>query len=249
MSYEVRPTQLPRARILSDAGAAGTAPWQIVAQLLAQRYSCRGFLPHPVPHETIERLLALAQLSASWCNAQPWQVIVTEGAGTERFRQALYAHAEGDHHGGAGDFAFPARYEGVYQRRRRETAWQLFQAVGVEFGDRVASRRQSLQNFRLFGAPHVMIITTERDLGVYGAVDCGIYVGSILTVAQSLGLATIAQAALAGQSAFVKRFFGLPEHRRVVCAISFGYEDPQHAANQFRTTRAPQDEVATFVTE
>ena len=56
---------------------------------------------------------------------------------------------------------------------------------------------QALENFRLFGAPHVLIVTSERDLGVYGAVDCGLYGGSLLLAAQSLGIATIAQAALA----------------------------------------------------
>ena len=48
-----------------------------------------GFLPEPVPRAVIERILALAQRTASWCNCQPWQVAVTEGAATERLRQAL----------------------------------------------------------------------------------------------------------------------------------------------------------------
>jgi proline dehydrogenase len=37
-------------------------------------------------------------------------------------------------------------------------------------GDREASGRQARENFRLFGAPHVAIVTTDAALGTYGAV-------------------------------------------------------------------------------
>ncbi|MNQ73541.1 Nitroreductase family protein [compost metagenome] len=35
---------------------------------LHARHSCRAFLPEPVPRDTIERILSLAQRTASWCN-------------------------------------------------------------------------------------------------------------------------------------------------------------------------------------
>jgi nitroreductase len=104
-----------------------------------------------------------------------------------------------------------------------------------------------LENFRLFGAPHAMIITTESDLGVYGAIDCGAYVANVMLAAQSLGIATIAQAALAGVAPFVRDHFAIPPNRKVVCGIAFGYADPDHPANAFRTTRAPLDDVITFL--
>ncbi|MDH0094267.1 nitroreductase family protein, partial [Achromobacter mucicolens] len=37
---------------------------------LLARHSCRAFLPQPVPRATIERILTLAQRTASWCNCQ-----------------------------------------------------------------------------------------------------------------------------------------------------------------------------------
>jgi nitroreductase len=103
-----------------------------------------------------------------------------------------------------------------------------------------------LENFRLFGAPHVMIITTEEDLGVYGAIDCGAYVANVMLAAQSLGIATIAQAALAGVSDFIRAHFAIPPERKIVCGMSFGYAEPDHPANGFRTTRAALDQVVRF---
>ncbi|KQP36338.1 nitroreductase [Pseudorhodoferax sp. Leaf274] len=204
--------------------------------LLAQRHSCRQFRPDPVPRATIERMLALAQRSASWCNAQPWQVTVTSGQATERLRQLLLDHAGAP---AAPDFPWPRAYQGVYQQRRRECGLALYDSVGIARGDRAASARQAMENFRLFGAPHVALITTDEALGLYGAVDCGAYVANFLLAATSLGVATIAQAALAARGPLVRTHFGLPDSRRLVCGISFGFADAEHPANRFRTIRAP----------
>ena len=100
-----------------------------------------------------------------------------------------------------------------------------------------------LENFRFFGAPHTAIITTDRALGTYGAVDCGGYVSTLLLTAQALGLGSIAQAAIAMYSDFVREWLDLPEDRLVVCAVTFGYADPEHPANAFRTTRADLSSV------
>ena len=229
------------------AAPGDAAATETLAGLMAARYSCRAFRADPVPTAVIERMLTLAQLSPSWCNSQPWQVIVTEGAGTERFRAALMAYVSTAGEPAAPDIPYPSGYFGVYKERRRECGWQLYDAVGVPHGDREASAKQALENFRLFGAPHVMIVTSERDLGPYGAVDCGLYVGNLLLAAESLGVATIAQAALARCSPFLHAHFGIPETRTVVCGVSFGYADEAHPANGFRTRRAGLDEAVRWV--
>ena len=97
------------------------------------------------------------------------------------------------------------------------------------------------------GAPHVAIITTDALLGTYGAVDCGAYVQNFMLAARSLGIASIAQAALAMRSKFLRHWFDIPSDRQIVCGISFGYEDGTHPANAFRTTRAPLEAVLQWV--
>lgn len=214
-------------------------------RLLDARWSCRAFKADPVPRDLIERLLGIAQRSPSWCNTQPWQLVVTSGEATERFRDGLVAHVAG----GAPiepDFPMPEKYEGVYQERRRQAGWALYSAVGVERGDREASGRQAMKNFELFGAPHVAILTTDASQGTYGAVDCGLYIGTFLLAAESLGLGAIAQAAIAQYAPFVHRHFGLGDDRKVLVGISFGFPDRGHVANSYRTTRASLEEVVTW---
>ncbi len=216
-------------------------------RLLTQRWSCRAFQDREVPRDVIMRMLSLAQKSPSWCNTQPWSVIVTSGEGTERFRTALSSHARSPEFGSRPDFPMPDDYHGIYRERRRECGWQLYNAVGVARGDRAASARQAFRNFELFGAPHAAIITTDVRHNVYGAVDAGLYVGTFLLAAQSLGLGAIPQAAIARCSPFVRSFFGIPDDRRILLGISFGYPDHEHPANSFRTARAPVSEVVEWV--
>jgi len=210
------------------------------------RYSCRKFLPQPVPRDTIENILALAQQTPSWCNCQPWQILLVSGEAIEGFRVALHAHAaQGTPT--KPDFPFPLRYQGIYRERRKVCGVQLYQALGIGREDKTSAAQQSLENFRFFGAPHVALITTDDDLGVYGAVDCGLYVSNFMLAAQNLGVASIAQAALASYPEFIRAHFGVPPNRKFVCGISFGYADPVHPINTYRTARASQQESATWI--
>lgn len=219
-------------------------PFTTLERLLNERWTCRQFLAEEVPQQMIERLLALGQRTPSWCNTQPWQVIVTSGEGTSRFRKELLEHVVSQPP--APDFDFPAAYTGEYRERRRECGFQLYDSVGIVKGDGEGTLRQGLRNFEFFDAPHVAIITTEDDLGVYGAVDCGLYVNTFLLGAQSLGLAAAPQAALASYSPFLREYFGIPDNRRVVVGISFGYPDLDHPINGFRTSRAALTDTVTW---
>ncbi len=73
------------------------------------------------------------------------------------------------------------------------------------------------------------------------------YVDSFLLAAQALGLGACAQAALAAASPFLHEYFDLPETRKVVCGIAFGYADPNHPTATYRTSRAGLEDVVTFV--
>jgi nitroreductase len=212
------------------------------------RYSARKFTLDPVPERTVRRILELAQCTPSWCNCQPWHVLVTRGAATERFREAMLAHVRSGARPNP-DFAFPAAYEGIYRDRRKVCGVQLYQSLGIGKDDRAAASEQALENFRLFGAPHVAIVTTAQRLGVYGALDCGLYIQTFLLAARDSGVDTIAQAALASHPDFVRQHFGLPPERKVVCGISFGYADATHPIHAYRTERASLSEAVRFVDE
>jgi nitroreductase len=214
-------------------------------RLAAERYSCRGFLPAPVPRATLDRVLAIAQRSASWCNSQPWQITIGSAAATERARAALLDHVQ--HHPPQPDLDWPREYRGVYQERRRECGLQLYRATGVARGDADAAQRQRMENFRFFGAPHVAVLSTEEPLGTYGAIDCGGYIGLFMLAARACGLASIALAALGAYAPFWREHWGLDPARRIICGLAIGREDPAHPANSFRTSRASLADAVRWI--
>jgi nitroreductase len=216
-----------------------------LAGVLGARHSCRAFLADPVPDGVIDRILAMAQTAASWCNSQAWQVSLTRGSGTERLSTALMDAAATREP--VFDIPEPAAYRGVYQARRRSSGYALYNSLGIARDDRDGRRRQMLENFRFFGAPHHAVITTDASLGQYGLVDCGGYIATFLLAAQSFGVASIAQAAVAMYSAVLRDELSIPDDRVIVCGISFGYEDATHPANRFRTDREHPSNVVQRV--
>jgi len=218
-----------------------SAQVQTLNLLLGARFSCRGYLPQPVERHTIETIVAMAQRVPSWCNSQPWMVHLLSAEAREQLSGQLIqaAHARS----GKPDIPFPARYSGIYKNRRSVCGWQLYEAVGVTKGDRAGSVAQMMENYRFFGAPHVAIISTPKELGPYGVLDCGAFITAFTLAAQAHGVSSIPQAAVAEMSEQVRDIINLPEDRDVLCAISFGYQDPNHPANGFRTQRAPVSEV------
>jgi len=219
-------------------------PHSALQDLLTHRHSCRGFLPDAVERPIIETILTDAGRVPSWCNAQPWQVAVTSGAGTDAFRKAMLNAF--DTSSPNPDFAFPDGYSGPRKARRQTCGLQLYQAVGIGRGDKQGRVTQMRENYAFFGAPHVALITTAAELGPYGALDCGGYITAFCLSAQAQGVATIPQAAIAFYADTVKAHFQIPEDRLVLAAISFGYRDDAHPANQFRTERAPLSEIVDW---
>lgn len=227
--------------ITEDLGAAPIAAADALAAILNTRHSCRAFLPEPVADGVVRRMFALAQRTASWCNSQAWQVHLLSGQARDSLSARLIARVQ------AGpekpDIPGPAQYAGVYRERRRSSGFALYDAVGIARGDSGGRVRQMLENFRFFGAPHVAIITAPVDLGTYGVMDCGGYVANLLNAAEALGVGAIAQAAIGMYADTVREELNISVDRSIVCGVSFGYADPEHPANAFRTERADLADV------
>ncbi len=212
-----------------------------LTRTLDARYSCRAFRPDPVSEDIIQQIVLAAGRAPSWCNAQPWKVTVTRGAETNRFRQVMQDTVSSDTP--APDLPWPTSYSGAYKDRRRECGFQLYEAVGIERDDREGRLAQSLRNYAFFEAPHVAIVSSEGELGPYGAMDCGGFVTAFTLAATALRVGTIAQASVAAYPDVIRAHFDLPDTRLILCAISFGYADDTHPANKFRTNRAELAEI------
>lgn len=231
---------------MDDLSPHHALPLSQLHDLMVSRHSCRAFLPEPLPRDLIAAMLTTAQRTASWSNTQPWWLHVVSGAPLEALRRDFWDRA-GSAIPRAPEIEWPREHTGKHQERRRECGWGLYAAVGIQKGDRAASAAQARENFRFFGAPHVVLVTCEKSLGPSGIMDCGAWVYAFLLAAEAAGVGAVAQAALAGHPDIWRKHLSIPASRLILCGVSFGHEDRTHAANAFRTTRAPIAEVVDWV--
>jgi nitroreductase len=141
-----------------------------------------------------------------------------------------------------GDYPLVFEYPPELDSRRKDTGYGLYRVLGIARDDMPARQEQFLRNFELFDAPNALFLFAHEALGIYGALDAGIFLQSIMLAALELGVQTCAQASLACFPDVVRRHFEIPDGYRLLCGISLGYAVPD-PVNDFRPGRVSVDDV------
>jgi nitroreductase len=205
---------------------------------IRDRRSVRGFFPDRfVPRPLLDEALELAQRAPSNCNVQPWRVFIASGPRCQRLREALVSAIE------SGEPPSPEdpvdQFPGDYRRLQVECAVALYNEMGIERGDHAGRMKAMLRNFEFFDAPHVAIVTMEHHYGLGVALDVGMYVQTLMLALWARGVASCPQASLRQYHHIIRRELGIRDDLRILCGVSFGYENPSVPANRTRQTREP----------
>lgn len=144
------------------------------------------------------------------------------------------------------DIPPPTDYPGSFGDRRREAGYALYASVGIERTDSEARRLQFEENFRLFGAPHALVVSVASTLGPYALVDTGGYVSHLMLSSMNHGVGSIALGSLAMYAPTVRSVVDIPEGHDIVCVVCLGYPDDSAPVNSFRTSRADIHDVASW---
>jgi nitroreductase len=215
-------------------------------RIVRARRSVRGFLPKPVPQETLRQVFEAAQFAPSNCNVQPWRSYVASGKTRDRVRELLLERVDAQvppaHDFSRGENAF----EGEYRKLQIECAVALYTEMGVGRDDRSGRWRAARRNFELFDAPHVVFVGMHKSFGVQVALDVGIYLQTLMLSMTAHGIACCPQGALRNHPSVVRELFDVPDEIGILCGISFGYEDPNIPANRTRLSRSPLETNVTF---
>jgi nitroreductase len=200
------------------------------------RRSVRGFFrDRSVPEPLLREALELAQRAPSNCNVQPWRVFIASGARRDLLSAELTKAAL--ERGGAEQVT--EKFSGDYRTLQVACAVELYSKMGVVREDLAGRKAAFLRNYAFFDAPHVAFICMDRAFGVGVALDVGTYLQTLMLALCSRGVQSCAQAALCRFEDVTQRVLGIDENLRILCGVSFGYEDPHVAANQARQTRLP----------
>ncbi|GIK80838.1 MAG: nitroreductase [Pseudorhodoplanes sp.] len=218
-----------------------------VREAVATRYSCRAFLPTPVPESTVREILTRAARSPSGGNMQPWRVDVLAGARLEALKALLRPRMDELPKGEGTEYPiFPKDMSDPYRQRRFSVGEQLYRSIGIPREDKPARYRQYARNFEFFGAPVGLFISIDRSLVLGQWVDLGSFIQTVMLLARDCGLHTCPQEAWATFHRTVAAFLPLPSTMMLFCGMALGHADDSAPINSWRTPREPLEAFANF---
>jgi nitroreductase len=216
-----------------------------VTEALVARRSVRAFRPEPVAEDTLREIFSAAQHAPSWCNIQPWRVVLTSGEATLRVTRALTEAATSAPP--SPDFAWPGEYPEPYNTHRRACGKALYDAMGVARGDAEGRHQAWMRNYVAFDAPHIAFVSVDRRIGPYAMLDVGCWLQSLLLAAWERGVACCPQASLSTHPDAIRAMLAIPDTEGLLFGIAVGYEIGGAPANACRTTRATLDANVRFL--
>jgi len=216
-----------------------------VTEAVLARRSTRAFLDKPVSGDLLRSILKAAARSPSGGNLQPWNVYVMAGDDLAVLKRKIREDAKSAR--AAPEFTiFPDPLPDAFNARRKKSREDLYAAIGVPREDRAGRLQQFARNYEFFGASVGMIFVMDRCFDKPQWVHLGMFMQSVMLLAEEAGLATCSQEAWAAWPNTVSTHLGLPSNLMVYCGMSVGYADVDHPINKFTTDRVAVDEFATF---
>jgi nitroreductase len=214
---------------------------------IESRFSCRAFLPKPVPRATIEDMLRIARRAPSGTNCQPWKVYVLQGASRDGLVDKVCAAHDAIYAAPSLAAYYPEKWVSPYIDRRRENGWGLYGLLGIAKGEKEKMHAQHHRNFRFFDAPVGFMFTVDRVMGRGSLLDYGAFLQNLMVAARARGLHTCPQAAWNGFAKIILPHIGAGPDEMLVCGMSLGYADESEKVNGFHTPRVAVEEFTHWL--
>lgn len=219
-----------------------------VREAVASRYSCRAFLPTPVPQAVVRDILERAARAPSGGNLQAWLVHVLAGEPLQALEAQLVPRmaAELPKAEGTEYPIYPSPLKEPYRTRRFAVGEELYRSLGIPREDRPARYRQYARNFLFYDAPVGLFFSIDRSMGAAQWSDLGGFIQTVMLLARAHGLDTCAQEAWAHWHRTLAVFLNLPSDHILFCGMALGYADAQAPINRWRSPREPVEAFCVF---
>ena len=217
-----------------------------VQQALTERKSTRAFLNKPVSKSVIQKILKYARCAPSGVNTQPWNVAVLSGKSKitlqtkieEAFRAGIKSHSDYQY--------YPINWTDQFKARRKECGLLMYGTLGIKREEKQKQLNQWAANYRAFDAPIMLLFFADACIEKGSYIDYGMFLQSVMLMAQFLGLSTCPQASLAEYPDIVKTELNYPKNSILICGMALGYEDETAKVNSYRTPRAEVSEFTQY---
>jgi len=215
---------------------------------VSSRYSCRAFLPTPIPEATVRDIVERATRAPSAGNMQPWRVYAIADKRVEELKTLLAPRMAAELPRGEGtDYTiYPEPLGEPYKTLRFQVGELLYRAIDIPRDDKPARYRQYARNYQFFGAPVAFFFAREKAHGPAQWADIGGYLQTVALLARGYGLHTCPQQAWVSFNRTVRVFLKLPDHLMIYSGMALGIADDDAPINSWRSPREPLDAFASF---
>ena len=185
-----------------------------ILEAVATRYSCRAFLPKPVPEKIVRDIVERAARAPSAGNMQPWRVYALAGKRVEELKALMAPRMATELPKGEGtDYTiYPEPLAEPYRARRFTVGELLYRSIRVPREDKPARYKQYARNYAFFGAPVALFFAREKAHGPAQWADIGGFLQTVCLLARGHGLHTCPQQAWVSFHKTVREFLQLPDH-------------------------------------
>ncbi len=215
-------------------------------EAIAKRQSIRAFKNKPVPKTLLKKIMDAALMAPSWANSQPWEIVIAGGGTLQALAEELFEMGQTDVPGNP-DRPMPEKWPEVNMERIRSLGKKMFEALAIPREDKERRRQHYSRNYKLFGAPNVIYLCLDKELGAYSMLDIGIIAQTIALLAAAEGLGTCFMASSARYPDVVREKLGISKSKDIILGIAIGYPNDEDASNQFRSERGEPDEFIKLV--
>jgi len=210
---------------------------------IRKRQSIRAFKSDPVPREILNSIMEDALLAPSWGNTQPWEFTIA-GGDTVRKLGEEFSNEKLNKVPDNPNFEMPEKWPDQHMGRYRDVGKGLFDTLSIGRRDIEKRTRHYVNMYKFFGAPNVIFIYIDKELGIYSVLDVGIVIQNIALLAVDYGLGTCIEAAAVRYPDILRNHVNIPESKKLVMGIAIGYPDRDSPYNTYKSGR---DNVDVFV--
>ncbi|MFC1823289.1 nitroreductase [Thermodesulfobacteriota bacterium] len=223
-------------------------------EAIGKRRSIRAFKPDPVPREILEELLRTSQWSPSSSNTQPWELAIIGGEAAEEMKARFIKKTEVDWDSDSfamrdanPDTPQPQLTE-PYIQRSEDVRDRIDHHQFPQGTEDIDTKRHDylLKGAGFYGAPHAIIIYTERSLYPKALFDAGLVAQTLCLAALHYGLGTCLMTHLVLWPDYLREFLQLPDTKFIVLGIALGYPDLEARINTFERIRESLETVTRW---
>jgi nitroreductase len=208
-----------------------------VEKTIRSRSSQRVFKNTKLDTPMILELIESASYAASSKNTQPWEIDLIQGQALEELRTEYLKEFESGSELQPNYTYSDEPMNSDHKARAREVGFGLFAHKKILRGEAEKMKVHYRANFEFFGAPHLIILSCRDDSEKGNFLDCGQFLGNLLTSINARGWAACPSMSAVSWPKILAKHLPHRSDSKFICGIPLGLAVEDSHTNQFRSSR------------